>query len=52
MTKVNCPECKRNTKTNVTNGYCQCRGCKQILIIEDTKAIKCIPKDLHSTFPH
>ena len=48
MTKVNCPECKRNTKTNVTNGYCQCRGCKQMLLLENKIVKKVIPFEFYT----
>lgn len=45
MTKINCPDCKKNTKTEVENGYQQCRGCHQLILIEDYKPVKCIPKN-------
>lgn len=46
MNKITCPDCKRKTKSDIENGYVQCRGCWQMLLIEDKKVIKAIPKEL------
>jgi len=46
MTKSTCPDCKRTTKHDIKNGYVQCRGCWQMLLIEGKKVKKAIPKEL------
>lgn len=43
---VQCPDCKRNNNTEVTNGKHKCKKCLQYIVIKDSKPLYCIPKEL------
>jgi tRNA(Ile2) C34 agmatinyltransferase TiaS len=42
--KTTCPECNKSTESDVSNGYVQCRGCHQMLLVENNEVKKVIPK--------
>ena len=40
---IRCPECHRKNHTEVENGRVKCRKCLQYIIIEESKAVCCVP---------
>jgi len=42
---INCTYCKRNNDVK-EDGKHQCRGCKQYLIVKNSKLVNVIPKEL------
>jgi len=45
MIKVTCPDCNKATKTNKLPVIC--RGCHQVLIKDNSKNVKAVPKILY-----
>lgn len=41
---VKCPDCRRSNSISKENGKIKCKKCLQYIVIQDCKAICCIPK--------